>query len=588
MILWLDNITNQNQSQVGNKAFNLAILKQAGFAVPNGFVLAKEAFEQWHETAIPTHIQQEILAAFDKLDVDTVAVRSSASNEDSATASWAGQFESVLQVTRDNLISAILTCWHSALSERSKTYGQTKSCPTTKPSMAVLIQAMVPSETAGVAFSMHPIHGTSNIVIEAVSGLGEKLVSGQVTPEQFIVDKKNTHCLQSPSFPLTLAPHEVEELTAIITQVEQLFGYPVDVEWAKADTTFWLVQSRPITTEQTNIADRTLRPTVKRDLSLFSVQAWQKGYGPYFESAYQHSHRALFYYDGKKVNFYPILSDFTHFKKVIIPRVITDRKLFDRLNRNFKEQILSLKAVREISQENIAIIFETIAQAMSFYMIVVGDAFVEAVPEAWESRHLSEGILYELDEKVEHFLVIKLRQSGINPQLAHVLSFTEANLLLNNQSLDTETISSRLTGYILENDTLHNQANFAAFCGHRNFINPEQTDVQSAFELSGQVAYPGIVTGKAKLVLSRNDISAVQEGDIIVCTMTNVNYYPAMVKAAGVITDEGGITCHAAIAVRELQKPCIVGTKVALQVITDGEQITLDAIQGKVFKSVRS
>ncbi|MBI4836098.1 MAG: hypothetical protein HY817_02460 [Candidatus Abawacabacteria bacterium] len=585
----LSEVSEQDTKLIGKKAAVLAELLRLGTNVPAGFILTTEAFEQWQQNGkreISTAVQTELLASFDHLDTEKVAVRSSAIGEDGKVASWAGQFETVLNVERNQLVAAVLKCWQAASSTRVKAYAAQHAIDISKNPLALLIQVMISSEVAGVAFSLHPVtQSTEQILIEAVSGIGESLVSGAVTPDRFVVEKSSDKVIEHSAHSTTLTDHEIVQLSAIIKMIEKQMQCPVDVEWAKVGSEFFILQSRPVTTQVTTNDDNTLRPTVKRDLSLFSVQAWQKGYGEYFEKSYGYTHRAFFYYDGKKVNFYPRLSDFSCFKKVIIPMVIHDQTLFQRLNTQFKADISELKAIKDISRENITEIFDLIARSMSFYMLVVGDAFVEARPEAWESRHMSEGVLYEVDEKVEQFLQQLLQLDGRNPKWAHVMSLEEVLAYIDQSPLDWSVIERRLNGYIIQDNRLLAEQDFNLFCTENHLLNPEILADKQVTELKGDIAYPGIVSGKVKLVLNREDIDHVEAGDIMVCTMTNVNYYPAMRKAAGVITDEGGITCHAAIAVRELKKVCLVGTKQATQLLKDGDMVTLDAQSGRVLLS---
>ncbi|MFH1584183.1 MAG: PEP-utilizing enzyme, partial [Actinomycetota bacterium] len=105
---------------------------------------------------------------------------------------------------------------------------------------------------------------------------------------------------------------------------------------------------------------------------------------------------------------------------------------------------------------------------------------------------------------------------------------------------------------------------------------------QKEDQIKGQTAYPGKVRGKVKVVLRYGDIGEVEKGDILVSPMTMPKYLPAMKKAGAIVTDEGGITCHAAIVSREMKKPAIVGTKIASQILKDGDEVEVDAEKGIV------
>ena len=101
-------------------------------------------------------------------------------------------------------------------------------------------------------------------------------------------------------------------------------------------------------------------------------------------------------------------------------------------------------------------------------------------------------------------------------------------------------------------------------------------------ELTGEVAMTGKVTGKVRILKQKSEIPLLQDGEILVTAMTTPDYLPAMNKAAAFITDEGGVTCHAAIVAREIGKPCIIGTKIATKVLKDGDIVEVDADTGIV------
>ncbi|MBI4262253.1 hypothetical protein HY624_01890 [Candidatus Uhrbacteria bacterium] len=111
----------------------------------------------------------------------------------------------------------------------------------------------------------------------------------------------------------------------------------------------------------------------------------------------------------------------------------------------------------------------------------------------------------------------------------------------------------------------------------------EQEKIESN-KIKGNAAFLGKVQGRVVMVLSKKDLPKVTRGDILVSTMTTPDYIVAMEKAAAFVTDEGGITCHAAIVAREMKKPCIIGTKIATKVLKDGDRVEVDAAHGLVKK----
>jgi phosphoenolpyruvate synthase/pyruvate phosphate dikinase len=108
----------------------------------------------------------------------------------------------------------------------------------------------------------------------------------------------------------------------------------------------------------------------------------------------------------------------------------------------------------------------------------------------------------------------------------------------------------------------------------------EREEAQSVSEIKGAVSFKGLVRGKVRVVRNFKDLPSVEEGEILVTEMTNPDYVPTMKKVIGIITDEGGVTCHAAIVSRELKIPCIVGTKISTQVLKNGDMVELDANTG--------
>jgi phosphoenolpyruvate synthase/pyruvate phosphate dikinase len=258
-------------AEVGGKGASLIKMYQAGIPVPDGFVVTTNAYHEFYGHEMPDDFKEAVLAAFDALAAERVAVRSSAISEDSDTASWAGQFESFMNVTRDTLIDNIKNCWASVSDAAS--YAQTQDISDDSLAIAVVIQKMVDSEVAGVAFSVNPInHDPNQIMIEATYGLGELLVQGMVNPDNYVVAKNdgsivNKH-ISTKATMLTykdgtnqetpvheelqdtpcLGEEQIAELAEMVARIEDYYGSPQDIEFAYGDGMLNIVQSRPITT----------------------------------------------------------------------------------------------------------------------------------------------------------------------------------------------------------------------------------------------------------------------------------------------------------------------------------------------------
>jgi len=246
------NETGEKDTAIaGGKGVSLGEMVRAGLPVPPGFVVLATAYEKFlKEKKIPEDVAEEIKKAFKKLGAKHVAVRSSATAEDSKNAAWAGQLESYLNTTEKDLLKNVRGCWESLSSPRAKFYRAEQGLTKKKISVAVVVQKMIESEISGVAFSVHPVTENRNqMIIEAVFGLGNKLVSGKVTPDSYVIEKKGFKLVDvKKEGKQKLSEKQVKELAKLIIKIEKHFGFPVDVEWAFSKGKFYIVQSRPITT----------------------------------------------------------------------------------------------------------------------------------------------------------------------------------------------------------------------------------------------------------------------------------------------------------------------------------------------------
>jgi pyruvate,water dikinase len=224
---------------------------------------------------IPKEITDEIEEKFKELNTKYVAVRSSATSEDSNSAAWAGQLDSFLNTNSQSLLLNIKLCWSSLFSSRAIFYRFDHKLKNKKISVAVVIQKMVEAQVSGVAFSVHPITKDYNqIIIEAGFGLGEAIVSGKITPDSYIITKeplvitqkiintkKRGYYLQdsdqknvwidipeSAGAQQCLNDQQIKKLAKLVLDIEKHYGFPCDIEWGLEDGQFFILQSRPITT----------------------------------------------------------------------------------------------------------------------------------------------------------------------------------------------------------------------------------------------------------------------------------------------------------------------------------------------------
>jgi pyruvate,water dikinase len=298
-------ISKKDVGIAGGKGASLGEMTKAGMAVPPGFVVLADAFDRFvQETEIdadieaiikkvnhkdvnsvdkasaeirdlildekmPADIKKEILSEFKKLKSKFVAVRSSATAEDSSVASWAGELETYLNVDEKKLVDSVKKCWSSLFTPRAIFYRFEKKLHKQKVSVAVVVQKMVQSEISGICFTVHPVTKDYNqMVIEAGFGLGEAIVGGMVTPDTYVIHKKDFSILDinvseqtfaivktgegniNKKLPVKiggkqkLTGKQILELAKICKNIERHYGCPQDIEWAYEKKKFYITQSR--------------------------------------------------------------------------------------------------------------------------------------------------------------------------------------------------------------------------------------------------------------------------------------------------------------------------------------------------------
>ncbi|MEU7903519.1 PEP/pyruvate-binding domain-containing protein [Actinoplanes sp. NPDC049118] len=254
----LIDLTDAEPATSGGKAAVLARLLEAGLPVPPGFVVPAAAYEQ-ADDGPSAELVEEIAQALVRLGDGYVAVRSSASGEDTVDATAAGQHDTFLGVRgADQVAGAVRGCWASLWSERAVEYRRRRG-DTGSPTIAVLVQRLVDADVAGVMFT------GDDLRLEASWGLGESVVGGRVTPDSWVVSggeithralgAKKTRIDRAATSEVEpadrdrfcLADDEVTRLARLGREISELLGGPQDIEWAIAGSRIWILQARPVT-----------------------------------------------------------------------------------------------------------------------------------------------------------------------------------------------------------------------------------------------------------------------------------------------------------------------------------------------------
>ncbi len=602
----LQTVSNRDITLVGGKAASLGEMLQAGIAVPPGFVITTEAFQ----AGMSPELAKEILTAFDKLGAERVAVRSSAVAEDSGAASWAGQLETYLNTKREEVVAAVQNCWQSMQSDHAQDYAKEHKVTEAEQAVAVIVQTMVDSDIAGVLFTANPINQSRDeAVIEAAYGLGELLVQGMITPENVIVNKASGEVLyRQPSkqretlvyqdghnqqVPLptnlqdkaVLTDMQIQKLVDVSIKIEQHYSTPQDIEWAIANDQLYIVQSRPITTlgeAQSSLTTITFAKAFTREESLilcellgheadqwlasitsspppFQIVRNQQGLTETWfcteaaelliDDVYKNNTENPDYLNHAIQRYKDIITQLHHYEMQGSSRNLAELQKYIAL---FQQAIVPLHIIfftplrPETPQPLCDLALKIRGEDALFDNadLFVRDSLVKLYPECDGLE-----ILVGLQD---------LPQLNIDD-----LKNREDNLLIFGGKYLLKTLD--------EFRNAHPEYNF-----QMNEVDKSQVTIE------GSVAYRGIVEGVAQIILRKKEVADFVAGNILVAPMTTPHFLPAMKKAIAFVTDEGGVTCHAAIVARELKTPCIIGTNIATDFLCNGDTVRVDANQGKV------
>lgn len=753
-------------SLAGGKGASLGEMTKMGILVPPGFVILSNAFENFLEETdlnveidaildsinhreihtvegasekikslimqaeMPQDIAVEIQKFFKKLNSKYTAVRSSATAEDSVSAAWAGQLESYLNTTEENLLENVKQCWASLFTPRAIFYRFEKDLHKQKIFVAVVVQKMIESEKSGVAFSVHPVTQDRNqLIIEAGLGLGEAIVSGQITPDSYVIEKQPRRIIdkniQTQSKGLyrakgggnewrdisieiggkqVLSDSEILELSGLVLKIEKHFGFPCDIEWAFENGIFFTMQSRPITTlraevtsGQNNKSNNLLTPEDFRDSIRLSAQAY-----PLFHSCcYQWSKkRANKYYTGFTEIAIKYIDGVCHLivpRKVFILRgreilqeILYGKEIFhvevDKTEKEIKKFISYSQKIRKISVfkyfDRFAELFgralalmypfeyaadEWIKNFEKIHPELKNDFVCACSPTEQSFMQQEEIALEKLNrklrfvdgkEKINKLIekhikswgwtnnsyagrkiitienikerIIKIAAVGeiktktietkntlpkdakhLAIEIAKVFSVRDLRKKLNligvgviNDLIDKigvdldsvkwltfEEFSNLDKNFKLAKKYREAKSRFIYLRDGKSFnITAEQYnelekisfEENKTIKIIGASANAGVAKGKVKIIFSERDFSKMQNGDILVASMTRPEYAPIIKQASAIVTDEGGVTCHAAIISREMNIPCIIGTKIATKILRDGDLVYVDANKGIV------
>lgn len=359
-----------------------------------------------------------------------------------------------------------------------------------------------------------------------------------------------------------------------------------------------------------------LETSITRDLSFIDINAWYEGYQngikKWLNGNWSYSDTIFYVHDNHVEIMRPSQEYSVGFKNFILKKIDLDRSWFSKEVENldilmqeiyrfydtslekFKSDVTNIEMV-QIYEKYIGYIKKSIGPFIMMYGVpswlendaVQKEKYKDEIKSSFASRKKVE-YLFPRGAELTNAILGKVGKN-LPIKLEHIKMLSAAELLnyLSREEIpDQKNLVERNSGFIYSNKGItllgKTQSAQVAFMKLGYEFTPKEK--VGTKELVGQIACPGKASGKVRVILSKKDISTLKEGEVLVTAMTTPEYLPAMQKSSAFVTDEGGITCHAAIVARELKKPCIIGTKIATQVLKDGDMVEVDAEKGIVRK----
>ena len=585
----------------GGKANSLLKLRENNYNVPAFFIIDSSYFEAFLDYnhysnliskllknkeyekiknlilqgKMSSSLEKKIRQEFAQLNSKLVSVRSSALHEDGKEKSFAGQYKTILNVSWEDLYQSIKLCWCSMYSLNVNLYSNDPAIN----EMNVIIQKMIPADYSGVAFSLDPTSETGNYsVIELVKGLGEKLVSGRKTPFKYIVRRKTLH--------IDLAIGDlfdekiIERLEEILLSIEKVFDTPIDIEFAIIKQEIYILQARPITAITPTI--KTFSLAIIRPSSLIAEEIYLKGemegikevtrnlyyFKPLF--IYEAVHKTTAYYynefdleEDPKMMYYYMDLDYEKillkYEQVKIDIDDLERIIENQLNINVQDFVNKLIKIYPFSSlGQLAGHFSNISDRLKTILI--------------DFRYHYDDVIHKSCD-----YLINMIKKEIPKEYVEFISFITLEEYVTKQLPSLKELKKREKGYLYYDGSLITENYDEWFKKNNIIIQNDET-----CHLKGNVVFGKNCEGKVCKIFNEEDFEKFEDGDILVTPMTTPIFMKVIKKAKAMITDEGGITCHAAIISRELKIVCIVGCKNATKILKDGDIVKINGSTGEI------
>ncbi|MEK7463624.1 MAG: PEP-utilizing enzyme [Patescibacteria group bacterium] len=356
---------------------------------------------------------------------------------------------------------------------------------------------------------------------------------------------------------------------------------------------------------------RKIETIIKRDNSLIDAKAWRQGYTSGLKKwlGWSYSDTLFYIHDGYTEIMRPPQEHTVEFKEFLLKKIDDDPNwlkketgafdsLVQEINFFYKDSVKMIE--RGVDNESLVEIYEKyleyITKAMgpfiTMYWIpnwlendsVRKEKYKNEIQIALQYRKKTENLFPDGAVLTDKILMKVSELTQIEQKLMRVLSGEELiDYLRNDKEINLSELEKRVIGFIYSKDgiilTDNTEQSLKSAFESLGYEYVPKVSIETK-EIRGQSACKGIAKGRVRIIMSKKDIGLLEQGEILVTSMTTPEYLPAMQKSSAFVTDEGGITCHAAIVARELGKPCIIGTKNATQILKNGDMVEVDANAG--------
>ena len=600
IINYNDNILNYSY---GGKANSLLKLVKYGLPVPKFMILSSHFFEEFisynqiktqdfekvcekiDQGTFSESLINDLFGFWDKNRFEKVAVRSSAANEDGKEKSFAGQYNTYLYVTKDNLVEAIKNCWKSLYQKNVRDYQNDNKF---SYDMNVIIQEMIDADYAGVAFSTDNMHSTKYYsLVEVCKGVGEKLVSGEVTPTKYFLRKENNNVdfVVGEKYPIE---NELKILSVLINKIEKSYEMVMDIEWAIYDSKVYILQARPVTSFPHFKIPFAL--AISRPRPLVGIQCAEicerEGLREILGGLYYFT--TLYYYRNNTFEEYNNMLDIEQIPSVMVNYAMNHKQEMLELLEKGNEECRKLEQDVIINQKfDIRKIIDSFKKFIPFNLIsnfvekttIITDFDVDINDEFVQTIIKNRKYYDDIKYKIDNIIIEKIKDSIPNNLLPYynLLTIEEA---FEGKKVTENDLIQRKKGFVYYMGQLVLENEIDSFFEKENVFLQNDIDITDSKIIKGSAVYPGKSSGYVKLVFCDEDIAKVNEGDVIVSPMTVPTFISGMRKASAIITDEGGVVCHAALIAREMKKVCVIGTKIATKVLKDNMLVEVDGDLG--------